>query len=428
MLSQNPILPANARVSEIWYVATTGDDENSCVTSQAPCKTISAPLDKPGFSTGDTILIGAGGYMSNGEYALIIDQGAILSAGWDSTFTVQTFGTSAVQGTNGGGYISSGITVRLINLSFYTQNGDGLENHGVVKVSDLWVWAPNGTGLINAGDFTLLNGFSENNFGPGIVNSGIFSGTNIIVSGNRSGGIANGGVMTLTQSVVEDYGDWFTTTIGNSGALTMRDSVIIDNFNPYTTPATALYNTGSVTFINTTIARSSGGDTTIFNAGGADLHFYNSTFAFNSSGIKNASGGIVTLQNSIFAWNGSNCTGDPIQSLGYNLIDDTTGCIILSTPNDILNVSALIFPVKGFAQSFPFPANEEALFAPLAFSSPAVNGGNPAGCFDDLGNPILTDQRGLPRSGACDIGAYEYLAAYDPLHYSWLPEIFQFPP
>ena len=36
-----------------------------------------------------------------------------------------------------------------------------------------------------------------------------------------------------------------------------------------------------------------------------------------------------------------------------------------------------------------------------------MNGGNPAGCKDDKGNPLPTDQRGLPRFGRCDIGAYE---------------------
>jgi len=40
--------------------------------------------------------------------------------------------------------------------------------------------------------------------------------------------------------------------------------------------------------------------------------------------------------------------------------------------------------------------------------SPAIDAGNPAGCTDHQGNLLATDQRGAPRAGRCDIGAYEY--------------------
>jgi hypothetical protein len=40
-----------------------------------------------------------------------------------------------------------------------------------------------------------------------------------------------------------------------------------------------------------------------------------------------------------------------------------------------------------------------------------------------LGNPLNTDQRGVARVGRCDIGAYEYDPAYDPLTYVFLPLI-----
>ena len=46
---------------------------------------------------------------------------------------------------------------------------------------------------------------------------------------------------------------------------------------------------------------------------------------------------------------------------------------------------------------------------PIAPESPAVNGGDSAGCVDATGVLLATDQRGFPRpSGArCDIGAFE---------------------
>jgi uncharacterized repeat protein (TIGR01451 family) len=39
--------------------------------------------------------------------------------------------------------------------------------------------------------------------------------------------------------------------------------------------------------------------------------------------------------------------------------------------------------------------------------SPAINAGNPTGCTDQNGNLLAHDQRGKPRFGRCDMGAYE---------------------
>ncbi|MGZ9226502.1 MAG: choice-of-anchor Q domain-containing protein, partial [Anaerolineales bacterium] len=41
--------------------------------------------------------------------------------------------------------------------------------------------------------------------------------------------------------------------------------------------------------------------------------------------------------------------------------------------------------------------------------SPAIDTGNPAGCTDQNGNLLTTDQRGVarPQGGRCDIGAFE---------------------
>jgi uncharacterized repeat protein (TIGR01451 family) len=60
------------------------------------------------------------------------------------------------------------------------------------------------------------------------------------------------------------------------------------------------------------------------------------------------------------------------------------------------------------------PLNGSPGYHALVHGSPPVNAGNPAGCTDHLGNPLITDQRGKPRFGRCDIGAYEL----QPLEYS----------
>ena len=49
--------------------------------------------------------------------------------------------------------------------------------------------------------------------------------------------------------------------------------------------------------------------------------------------------------------------------------------------------------------------------------SPVINAANPAGCTDDNGHRLFTDQRGVPRgSSRCDIGAVE-AARLSPLPY-----------
>lgn len=51
----------------------------------------------------------------------------------------------------------------------------------------------------------------------------------------------------------------------------------------------------------------------------------------------------------------------------------------------------------------------------LNADSPALDAGNPAGCTDNAGNNLTTDQRGYPRpvdggsgQSRCDIGAVEF--------------------
>jgi len=45
----------------------------------------------------------------------------------------------------------------------------------------------------------------------------------------------------------------------------------------------------------------------------------------------------------------------------------------------------------------------------LPSGSVAINGGDPTGCKDENGDPLPIDQRGFPRLGPCDIGAYEFV-------------------
>jgi hypothetical protein len=135
----------------------------------------------------------------------------------------------------------------------------------------------------------------------------------------------------------------------------------------------------------------------------------------------------VLLQNSLVANNynydqtiNDDCYGT-VQSLGHNLIGDTNNCTVVGSNQDLLDVPAHLFPLVGVGYAgipddiFPPP------YAPLLPSSPAIDAGNPDGCLDHEDNILTRDQRGIARLGTCDIGAYEYDPAYDPLLYHWFP-------
>lgn len=91
-----------------------------------------------------------------------------------------------------------------------------------------------------------------------------------------------------------------------------------------------------------------------------------------------------------------------MESLGFNLIQNTAGCPISgTTTGNLLNVDPHLGPLQD---------NGGPTFTHMpAADSPALNAGDPAGCADNLGHLLATDQRGIarPQGASCDIGAVE---------------------
>ncbi|WNG29822.1 hypothetical protein F0U62_41805 [Cystobacter fuscus] len=119
---------------------------------------------------------------------------------------------------------------------------------------------------------------------------------------------------------------------------------------------------------------------------------------------------VVRLRNTILARNnapgGADC---PLQgplstttSSGHNLLGDVTACAGMTPASTDLVGHDPLFGASG-------DHGGRVPSLPIAPESPAVDGGDPAGCVDATGVLLSTDQRGLPRpSGArCDIGAFE---------------------
>ena len=215
----------------------------------------------------------------------------------------------------------------------------------------------------------------------------------------------------------------------NAGSLTLSNSTITQNsaleteFEP--AGGGGIYNLGTLSLNNVTIGNNSAsGGGGIVNTG--NLTVNSSTISRNHS-ISNYAygtsfaGGIATpygtsiVQNTLLSDNTADVNPDCdgyLTSGGYNLITNLSDCIYTSGPGDLTNIKSRLWVASLFGSPGVYP---------LLFSSPAIDAGNPAGCKDDLGNPLNTDERGLPRVGRCDMGAYEFDLNHNPLIQAYLP-------
>src|SRR6185295_9171837 len=119
------------------------------------------------------------------------------------------------------------------------------------------------------------------------------------------------------------------------------------------------------------------------------------------AGVWNEAGSTLTMHASIVAKNSPlDCFG-PIDSAGFNLIGRTDGSVI--TGDTTGNLTGGPRPLKALDPKLSPLAPNGATTATHALraGSPAL-GAVTAGC-----PPPATDQRGLPRAGPCDIGAFE---------------------
>ena len=142
----------------------------------------------------------------------------------------------------------------------------------------------------------------------------------------------------------------------------------------------------------------------------------------------NGAGGIsgfgFGMANSILAQNTASPSPDcgvGLESQGYNILGDPTGCTVTAAPGDQVGTGAsplnpLLGPLAGNGGPTPTLA--------LTDASPARDAGSPATPTDtsptpppDLISCATTDQRGVARpSGArCDIGAFEVVVPPPPV-------------
>ncbi len=157
------------------FVAPTGSDTNSCLTLNAPCKTIQGAISNA--AAGDTIKVSEGTYTdTHWDGVVVIDKSLTLMGGWNTAFTTQN-STSIIDGQEERRGISVARDISVVLDRFTIQNGNNIR----------------GGGIYNAGSLIINNTTLRNNTG-GVGGTGSDGG----------GGIQNDGTLTLNNSTIHN--------------------------------------------------------------------------------------------------------------------------------------------------------------------------------------------------------------------------------
>jgi fibronectin-binding autotransporter adhesin len=245
------------------------------------------------------------------------------------------------------------------------------------------------------------------------------------------GGLFNGGTLTLTRTTLEGNSAGSGGGLFNGSTLTLSNSTLAGN--SATSSGGGIRNEGTLTLTNSTLSGNSarfdggglftfGGTATLLNATLTDNRSnFNNDSSGSGGGIFRSSG-ILTLHNTIVAGNLTDAGtarddlfGAVDSTSSFNLIGDGTSLSGIShndaNGNQVGSAQAPINPRLGPLQNNGGPTPTHALLS----GSPAIDRG--------LAPRLApaTDQRGVGRSGAPDIGASEFIPPPAPPPPSPLP-------
>jgi predicted outer membrane repeat protein len=346
------------------------------------------------------------------------------SAAGPMTLTGITLTHGRVDSAKGGAVdVPAGRTLNLTNCLVTANSTTGTSS------ADIFLSA--GGAISVAGTLNIQTSTISNNSatGPG---GAIYSAATATVSIARSQVIANqatsfAGAMYCSASVLITIAN--TTFFGNqsgtggSGAVGFTDTRAV--ISGCTFSGNTTLGAGGAIVTSARTGATIGIENSTFSGNSADFagalyaqlgttDLRNVTITANSArraggGFNNPGAPIILLRNTIVAGNtvtvpgGADCSG-PVVSNGYNLIGDADSCPGL-VGTDLTGTPAALAPLSingGFTLThLPF------------LSSPAVDGGSPAGCLGLSGANLTVDQRGLSRpfGPRCDIGAVELQVA-----------------
>lgn len=443
ILGPLPVSAATFAVNNTQDVRDAALADGVCETApgNGVC-TLRAAIQESNSLTGaDMILLPAGTYTivlpptstgldTNGSFD-IFDDLTIDGAGADSTFIDGAARDSVFTSLGSSRTINiSGVTIQNGAVSAF---GAGIyaEGRNDLTLTDVVIrnnHAGDGGGIYNRGTLTLLRTLIFDNTAVQVAPGS--------VEFRQGGGIYNAaGSLTIRQStIIENF------AVSGGGLFNMATAVIeASTFAENAATNTALNNgdgggaivnggasPGTLTITNSTISgnRADGHYGGIYNFNGSmvlnNVTLTNNVADADRDGSGNAGGlglgnsGTATIRNTLVAGNraagpAQDClslNAGALASGGYNLIGNAgipTDCVFTAGIGDQTGTPAAPIDARlNFLADYGGPTLTHALMD----ASPAIDRGDPTGCSDGT-SPLSVDQRGAPRGGRCDVGAYE---------------------
>ncbi|HEY3830957.1 MAG TPA: CSLREA domain-containing protein [Acidimicrobiia bacterium] len=342
------------------------------------------------------------------------NRGASVTNQGTMTLDNATFDGDIYKCCNDESVLNIGVQITIENSRFFDNepigapgtitNGHVLDNESNATITDSAfdhnataspIWNLGGN-LLADGIRVSTNRTAYSSFEPGgILNQGHFVLENSTVDHNLGG--AAGGILNARGT---NCGCFNLTLLNDT--ITGNQAVMATTSGPKDIfPAGGVSNAGVLLARNTTIVRN----------GMVGFHDWRD----HAGGLTSATGAFSELANSIVSDNtaaapvqSQDCFGS-IQSLGYNLVDNSTDCFVGSTTTgDVIGVSAHLRELA--------PNGGPTMTSLPPWDSPVVDTGNPAHPdSSDITKCMQIDQRGVarPRDGnadgisRCDMGAVE---------------------
>lgn len=211
----------------VWFVSTSGNNGDGCITPTTPCASVIGALGKPDFLSGDVIRVASGTYDLAGTNNFEVGQSTSIIGGWDATFSANT-GVSTFHDAFVIGSLYLNLNVQLSNLLIEdTTDGAtatwGIKNSETLLVKNTTI-RNTATAIENYGKLTVMNSTISGNDGyafggeGGIYNGYVSKPTNTVT--------------IINSTITKNRGNGISNEPG-AGIFLLINSIVVGNINPY---------------------------------------------------------------------------------------------------------------------------------------------------------------------------------------------------